>query len=68
MLVAEGVWPRLQTSHEKPHWISLDFNHWEYQNEGSDESEEEGEEEGRKKEEMMKKMVHSSLCKKKGVN
>ena len=54
---AEGVWPRLQSSHEKPHWIGVDFNHFEYPH---DESEEEGEEEGEGKEmdpEMRRKVV-----------
>ena len=58
---AEGVWPRLQSSHEKPHWISLDFSHFEYQHDGS---EEEGEEEGEGKDidpEMRKKMVSVGL-------
>ncbi len=36
----EGTWPRLQSSNEKPHWISIDFTHWEYQNDGSDDEEE----------------------------
>lgn len=34
----EGVWPRLQSSLEKPHWISLDFDQWEYQQEEGEES------------------------------
>lgn len=60
---AEGVWPRLQSSQEKPHWISLDFSHWEYQKEGSEEEDSQEEREGgeRRKGEvdpkMMKKMV-----------
>ena len=42
----ERVWPRLQTTMEKPHWISVDFTHWEYQKESDDEEEEEEKEEG----------------------
>lgn len=42
------MWPRLQSSHEKPHWITVDFKHWEYQPEGSDESDD-GEEAKKKK-------------------
>ena len=50
----DRVWPRLQSANEKPHWISLDFNHWEYQKEeGEDES---GEDDG-SKEEARKKLV-----------
>ena len=41
--VLECVWPRLQSSHEKPHWISIDFTHWEYQKESEDEEDEEKE-------------------------
>ncbi len=56
--VVEGVWPRLQSSHEKPHWISLDFNHFEYQHDGSEEEEDDGEEEKKQVDpEMRKKMV-----------
>ena len=40
------MWPRLQSSHEKPHWIRTDFEHWEYLREsGEEDSEEEQEEE-----------------------
>ena len=55
MFLSEGVWPRLQALSEKPHWISVDFDHWEYQHDGSEEEEEEE----RKKldPEMMRKMV-----------
>ena len=57
--ILEGVWPRLQSAHEKPHWISLDFDHWEYQHEeGSEEEEEEGDgERNGVNPEMMEKMV-----------
>ena len=49
----DRVWPRLQSANEKPHWISLDFSHWEYQKEESED--ESGDEDGRKsKEEAMK--------------
>ena len=34
---AAGIWPRLQASHERPHWIRLDFERWEYQPESDDE-------------------------------
>ncbi len=51
----EGVWPRLQSSHEKPHWITLDFNHFEYQHDGSEEEVEEEEKE--MDPEMRKKVV-----------
>ena len=47
-IIVEGVWPRIQSSLEKPHWISLDFSHWEYQDEGS-----EGEEKDEEKERTM---------------
>lgn len=43
----ERVWPRLQSSHEKPHWIGLDFSHFEYQHDGSEEEESAGEEESK---------------------
>lgn len=60
------MWPRLQSSHEKPHWISVDFNHWEYQKEGSEdeESQEEGDDGERRGEVdpgMIKKMV-GTVC------
>ena len=32
-----GTWPRLQVAHERPHWIGIDFEHWEYQPESDDE-------------------------------
>ena len=35
-------WPRLQSSQEKPHWLRVDFDHWE---DLSDDEEGEGEEE-----------------------
>ena len=38
IIIIEGVWPRLQSSLEKPHWISLDFDQWEYQREEGEES------------------------------
>lgn len=44
--VVVGVWPRLQSSLEKPHWIGIDFTHWEYMKESDDEEEEEAEEAG----------------------
>ena len=53
----ESVWPRLQASHEKPHWISVDFSHWEYQDESSEEEEEEGRGRGEVNPETIKKMV-----------
>ena len=28
VLYADGTWPRLQSSHERPHWIMMDFEHW----------------------------------------
>ncbi len=34
---AGGTWPRLQVAHERPHWIAIDFEHWEYQPESDDE-------------------------------
>ncbi len=43
--VSERVWPRLQTAMEKPHWISIDFNRWEYQKESDDEDDEQNEQE-----------------------
>lgn len=48
--MAEGVWPRLQSSHEKPHWISLDFSRWE---EGSEDEGDGDEEDSSNKKEMM---------------
>ena len=40
-MVLERIWPRLQPSLEKPHWITLDFSHWEYHKESGEESSEE---------------------------
>ena len=42
---SETTWPRLQSSLEKPHWISVDFERFEYQDDSEPEAEEEGEEE-----------------------
>lgn len=42
---ADGIWPRLQASHERPHWIRLDFERWEYQPESDDEESDGGKEE-----------------------
>ena len=42
----ESTWPRLQSSLEKPHWISVDFERFEYQDNSEPEGEEEEEEEG----------------------
>ena len=53
----EGVWPRLQSSHEKPHWITLDFNHFEYQHDGSEEEDGVEDEEKEIDPELRKKMV-----------
>ena len=39
-------WPRLQSSQEKPHWLRVDFDHWE---DLSDDEEEEDEGGGGKK-------------------
>ncbi len=36
-MCAGGTWPRLQVAHERPHWIAIDFEHWEYQPESDDE-------------------------------
>ena len=61
------MWPRLQSSHEKPHWIGIDFDHWEYQKESEDEEEEE-EEEGvggavdREKKARVVRLVDVSVC------
>ena len=41
----ESTWPRLQSSLEKPHWISVDFERFEYQDDSEPEGEEEEEEE-----------------------
>ena len=37
----ENTWPRLQSSLEKPHWISVDFDHFEYQDDSEPEDEDE---------------------------
>lgn len=45
-----SVWPRLQSSQEKPHWLRVDFDHWEELSDGGEEREdEEDETEGEKK-------------------
>ena len=45
-----SVWPRLQSSQEKPHWLRVDFDHWEELSDGGEEGEEEEDEtEGEKK-------------------
>ena len=50
----ENAWPRLQSSLEKPHWISVDFDRFEY----VDDSEEEEDEESNEVDpEKMKRMV-----------
>lgn len=36
-----GVWPRLQSSQEKPHWLRVDFDHWEELSDGENEAEDE---------------------------
>ena len=41
----ENTWPRLQSSLEKPHWISVDFERFEYQDDSEPEEEEEGDRE-----------------------
>jgi hypothetical protein len=40
---SETTWPRLQSSLEKPHWISVDFERFEYQDDSEPEAEEEEE-------------------------
>lgn len=47
------IWPRLQSSQERPHWLKLDFEHWE------DLSDEEGEEgaEGAEEEKSAQKLL-----------
>ena len=47
-MYAAYAWPRLQSTLEKPHWLRVDFDHWEELSDG-DEEEEEGEGEGEKK-------------------
>ena len=39
-------WPRLQSTLERPHWLRVDFDHWEDLSDGEEEEEEEEEEEG----------------------
>ena len=34
-----GVWPRLQSSQERPHWLRVDFDHWEELSDGEGEEE-----------------------------
>ena len=38
-------WPRVQSAHQKPHWIHVDFEHFEDEEDEEDEEEEEKEEE-----------------------
>ena len=35
-----GPWPKLQSEHSKPHWIKIDFDHFEISD--SEEEEKEG--------------------------
>ena len=42
---SEGMWPRLQVSHQKPHWLQVDFDHY-VDDADSEEGEGEGEGEG----------------------
>ena len=54
-----GSWPRLQSSHHRPHWLKPDFDRWEV----SESEEEEEEDTEKSKEEKMKElMVQLSVC------
>ena len=41
-----SVWPRLQSSQERPPWLRVDFDHWEELSDGEEPAEGEGEEDG----------------------
>lgn len=53
-------WPRLQSSQEKPHWLRVDFEHWEDLSNGSGEEEEREGGEGEGKEKGDKKALASA--------
>ena len=42
--ILEGMWPRLQVSHQKPHWLQVDFDHYVDDGESGDEAKEEADE------------------------
>ena len=53
------VWPRLQTSQERPHWLRVDFDHWEElsDNEETDEGEDNGDDDGGEKKRLSRKRL-----------
>ena len=63
MLPIASIWPRLQSSQEKPPWLRVDFDHWEdLSDNGEDGEEEEDEKEPMSQErlaEIKEKQVHA---------
>ena len=60
----ECKWPRLQSSQEKPHWLRIDFDHWEELSDGEEGEEDETEEGGGKgADEEKKTLVKEKLAK-----
>ena len=45
-LAIVSVWPRLQSSQERPPWLRVDFDHWEELSDGEEGAEGGGEDDG----------------------
>lgn len=55
--MAACVWPRLQSSQEKPHWVRIDFDHWEELSDGEDGDKEGGDGEDSNKKPLTREIL-----------